>query len=90
MNSSIPWESVKSLKNAAKTKQTSQRITKVKLQGLPDIHGTYHKKKPLKPIGSPWDDCAYIYLHEMVDIYGFHVGKYTHNRPMEIRNGYKT
>ena len=55
MNSSIPWESVKSLKNAAKTKQTSQRITKVKLQGLPDIHGTYHKKKPLKPIGSPWD-----------------------------------
>jgi len=28
------------------------------------------KKRTLKPIGSPWDDSTYIYIHEMVDMYG--------------------
>ena len=30
----------------------------------------------LHPMTDPWDE-RYIYLHMLVDFYGFHVGKYT-------------
>ena len=57
-------------------KKASNDVTCMKDDKRPPIFYTHY--------GSPWDDCTYIYLHENHKYLPFHVGKYTHNRPMEI------